>query len=386
MLRTNIIYLFSVVTICCSYNFVSAQPPDDQIVISPQIHPDKTVTFRYMAPSARNVMLSGQFEKQASAMKKDSSGTWSVTIGPVKPDIYPYYFIADGIQVMDPANVDYFPNERFKASLVDIPGDSALIHSKKNVPHGTVTYEYYPSFGFITGSLVVYTPPDYEKNTTALYPVLYLLPGTSDTEETWFKVGKVNLILDNLIAENKARSMIIVMPNGNVEATIAEQTGRPKPADPADRGSTEAIQRSISFQNDLINNIIPYIEKNYRVVSNRYGRAIGGFSRGGGQALRTGFGNMDMFSWICCFSAYLTDKEMESTYSNLWEDSGRTNELLNLLWVSVGNQDSLYSQTREFMDFLTEKNINYKSLITPGSHTWMNSRTFLAETAQVLFQ
>lgn len=279
MLRTNIIYLFSVVTICCSYNFVSAQPPDDQIVISPQIHPDKTVTFRYMAPSARNVMLSGQFEKQASAMKKDSSGTWSVTIGPVKPDIYPYYFIADGIQVMDPANVDYFPNERFKASLVDIPGDSALIHSKKNVPHGTVTYEYYPSFGFITGSLVAYTPPDYEKNTTSLYPVLYLLPGTSDTEETWFKVGKVNLILDNLIAENKARSMIIVMPNGNVEATIAEQTGRPKPADPADRGSTEAIQRSISFQNDLINNIIPYIEKNYRVVSNRYGRAIGGFSR-----------------------------------------------------------------------------------------------------------
>lgn len=319
-------------------------------------------------------------------MTKDASGIWSITVGPVKPDIYPYSFLVDGIQVMDPANVAYFPNERFKASLVDIPGDTPLIHSMKDVLHGTVTYEYYPSVEGTTGSLVIYTPPGYEKNTTKNYPVFYLISGTTDTEEDWFKVGRANLILDNLIAEGKAKPMIIVMPYGNVEARIAAQTGRPKPADPTMREGNEAINRAKAFGNDLIRNIIPYIERNYFVISNNENRAIGSFSRGGGQTLRTAFGNMDKFSWICCYSAYLTAQEMERDYKYVYENPDRTNKELKLLWVSVGNEDFLYKPTIEFMDFLKAKNINYKSLITSGGHTWMNTKIFLTATAQLLFQ
>ena len=361
------------------------QPPRGPFVISPQVNPDKTIVFRYLAPRAKDVKLNAQFEKGPIPMSKDTLGIWSVMVGPVSPDIYPYSFIVDGVTVMDPANVAFFSNERFKASLVDIQDDPPLVHAIKDVPHGTVTYEYYSS-AESTGSLVVYTPPGYGKDPSKKYPVFYLISGTTDTEETWFKVGRANFILDNLIAEGKARPMIIVMPYGNIAARIAEQTGAPKPADPRDRESAEAMNRARAFENDLVNNVIPYIERNYRVLANRESRAIGGFSRGGGQTLRTAFGNMDKFSWICCYSAYLSPQEMEKSYKHVYEDPAKTNKQMKLFWVSVGNEDFLYKPTVEFMDFLTAKGVNYKSLITPGGHTWMNTKKYLTETAQLLFQ
>ncbi|NLV20049.1 MAG: esterase [Bacteroidetes bacterium] len=385
VLKFNSRYLF-VWLLCCFPVLATAQPPRGPLAISPQINADKTVTFRYLAPSAKSVRLSTQFERAPLEMTKNEYGMWSATVSPVTPDIYPYNFIVDGMQVMDPGNVDFFPNERFKASLVDIPDDPSLIHSLRDVPHGTVTYEYYPSAEETTGSLVVYTPPGYETDLSKSYPVFYLIGGTTDTEETWFKVGRANFILDNLISEGKAQPMIIVMPYGNVEGTIAAQKGLPKPADPADREGEEAVHRAKTFENDLTDNIIPYIEKNYRVISNGDNRAIGGFSRGGGQTLRAGFANMDKFSWICCFSAYLTDQEMESSYRHVYENPELTNKQLKLLWISVGNEDFLYEQTVDFMDFLKSKNVRYKNLISSGGHTWMNTRLFLTETAQLLFK
>ncbi|MGV3587578.1 MAG: alpha/beta hydrolase-fold protein [Adhaeribacter sp.] len=367
-------------------SYAMSQPPRGPLVVSPQIHPDKKVTFRYQAPSAKEVKLSAQFEKGPVAMTKEANGIWSVTVGPVKPDIYPYNFVVDGISVMDPANVAFFPNERFKASLVDIPGDAPLIHALKDVPHGAVSYEYYPSVSGTTGSLVVYTPPGYDKEASKKYPVFYLIGGTTDTEETWFKVGRANLILDNLIAEGKAKPMIIVMPYGNIEARIAEQKGGPKPADPMGRESEEAVSRAKTFEADLIKNVLPYIEKNYRTINNKDNRAIGGFSRGGGQTLRTAFSNMDKFSYVCCYSAYLSPKEMESSYKPIYENASRTNQQLKLFWISVGNEDFLYNSTVEFMDFLKAKNVNYKSLVTDGGHTWMNTKVYLTQTAQLLFK
>lgn len=273
-----------------------AQPPRGPLVVSPEVHADHTVTFRYLAPTAREVKLSGQFEKSAVPLTKNEQGIWSVTVGPVKPDIYPYSFQVDGVTVMDPANVAFFPNERFKASLVDVPGDTPLIHALKDVPHGTVSYEYYPSVESTTGSLVVYTPPGYDQNPTKKYPVYYLISGTTDTEETFYKVGRTNLILDNLLAEGKTKPMIIVMPYGNIAARITEQKGGAKPADPVVRDDADAVSRANAFGDDLIQNIIPYIEKNYRTLANRENRAIGGFSRGGGQTLRAAFGHMDTFA------------------------------------------------------------------------------------------
>ena len=188
----------AMVLACCSF-FGEAQPPRGPFIVSPEILPDRKVVFRYLAPQAKQVSLNAQFDKASQPMVRDSLGIWSVTTNPIKPDIYPYSFIVDGITVMDPANVEFFPNERFKASLVDVPGYTPMIHELRDVPHGAITYEYYPSVEGTTGTVVVYTPPGYTSGDTK-YPVFYLISGTTDTEEAWFKVGRVNNILDNLIA------------------------------------------------------------------------------------------------------------------------------------------------------------------------------------------
>lgn len=372
---------------CWLPGFALAQPPRGPFVVSPQVLPDKKITFRYLAPSAKEVRLSGgQFGASNVLMTKDSIGIWSVTVGPVRPDIYPYNFTVDGIGVMDPANKDYFPNERFKASLVEVPGFTPTVHALRDVPHGTVSYEYYPSMQGTTGSLVIYTPPGYDKNPSKKYPVFYLISGTTDTEETFFKVGRTNLILDNLIAEGKAKPMIVVMPYGNIAARVAEQQGGSKPPDPVVRESADAIARMKDFAEDLTTNVLPFVDKNYRTLANRDNRAIGGFSRGGGQTLRTAFWHMDQFASICCYSAYLPPAEMESSYRSLVADPGRTNQQLKLFWISVGNEDFLYNDVAAFLNYLTSKKINYKSLITGGGHTWMNVKTYVAETAQLLFK
>jgi len=385
MIRSIARVFFAIVIIHIS-DLVSGQPPRGPFVVSPQVLPDKKVTFRYLAPAAKDVKLGGsQFGAANAPMKKDSIGIWSVTVGPIRPDMYPYSFVVDGVTVMDPANEDFFPNERFKASLVDVPGFTPLIHAMRDVPHGSVNYEYYPSVEGTTGSLVVYTPPGYDKDPTKKYPVFYLISGTTDTEETFFKVGRTNLILDNLIAEGKAKPMIIVMPYGNMEARIAEQKAGAKPADPV-RDSPDAIVRMRRFEQDLTKNVIPYIDKSYRTIPNKDNRAIGGFSRGGGQTLRTAFWNMDKFSWICAYSANLPSNEMESAYASIVSNPDATNKQLKLLWVGVGTEDFLYNDAAAFMNYLTSKKINYKSLVTGGGHTWMNVKTYLAETAQLLFK
>lgn len=370
----------------CLSNLTFAQPPRGPQVVSPQVNADKSVTFRYLAPGATDVKLSAQFGKGPLTMTKDAQGIWSVTTPPVKPDIYPYSFQVDGVTVMDPANVAFFPNERFKASLVDIPGDTPLIHSLQNVPHGSVNYEYYPSTAGTTGSLVVYTPPGYDNNPKGKYPVFYLISGTTDTEETFFKVGRTNLILDNLIAAGKAKPMIIVMPYGNIATRIAEQQGGAKPADPTVRDGADAVKRANDFGEDLTSHVIPYIEENYRIIANKDNRAIGGFSRGGGQTLRTAFNNLDKFAWVCSYSSYLSPQEMDGSFSQIGGNPDRTNKQLKLLWVSVGSDDFLYKGTVEFMDYLKAKKVAYKSRITDGGHTWMNVKTYVADTAPLLFR
>lgn len=363
-----------------------AQPPRGPFVVSPEIKPDKTVTFRFLAPKAKQVTLRGQFLEEPAVMEKDSVGIWSVTVGPIKPDIYPYNFDVDGVGVMDPANVLFFPNERFKASLVDIPGDTPLVHALKDVPHGTVSYEYYPSLEGTTGSVVVYTPPGYDKTLSQKYPVFYLISGTTGTEETFFKVGRTNFILDNLIAEGNAKPMIVVMPYGNPLARIAEQSGKPKPADPTTRDGADARSRAKLFETDLLNHIIPFVEQNYRAHSNRNNRAIGGFSRGGGQTLRAAFGNLDKFAWVCSYGSYLSPDEMENSFAHIAKNAAGTNRQLKLLWVGVGNEDFLYKGTLEFLDYLRTKNIEHKKVISSGGHTWMNVKAYVAQSVPLLFQ
>jgi enterochelin esterase-like enzyme len=381
----KVLYFSFLITLFLYPDFSRAQPTGP-FVVSPEVQSDKRITFRYLAPLAKEVKLDAQFDKNKTPMTKDASGIWSVTVGPVKPDIYPYSFIVDGITVMDPANPAYFPNERFKASLVDVRADTPSSYDLKDVPHGTVTYEYYPSMEGTTGTVLVYTPPGYGKDLSKKYPVFYLISGTTDTEETWFKAGKANLILDNLIAESKAKPMIIVMPYGNLAARIAEQKGGAKPGDPMGRDNADAVARAKAFEEDLMKNIIPYVERSYRVLNDKDNRAIGGFSRGGGQTLRAAFGNMDKFSWVCAYASYLSKEEMDRSFGYIIQKPEQTNKNFKLLWIGVGTDDFLYNGTTEFIDLLKASNVKHKSLITSGGHTWMNTKIYLTETAQLLFR
>ena len=378
---------YALLLLICFYGIsLWAQPPRGPYVISPQVNKDNMVVFKYLAPNAKVVKLSGQFLKEAVVMDKDTQGIWSVTVGPVTPDIYPYSFQVDGINVMDPANVDYFPNERFKGSILNVPGDTPLNHAIKKVPHGSVRYEYYHSVDGSIGTLVVYTPPMYDYNAALKYPVYYLISGTTDTEETFFKVGKVNFIMDNLIADGKVKPMIIVMPYGNPAAKIAEQKGQSKPTDIMNRDSEDAVKRAKFFETDLIENIIPYVDANYRTVVDRESRAIGGFSRGGGQTLRAAFNNMDKFAWVCSYASYVSPAEMDQSFANITSDPAKTNAQLKLLWSGIGTDDFLYKGTTEFNNYLSDKKINVKTYETDGGHTWMNVKKYLNQTLPLLFK
>lgn len=335
---------------------------------SPIVHEDNTVTFNLHAPHAKNVKISAQFAPKTD-MTRLENGVWTITLGPVAPDIYPYCFEVDGIGVMDPQNPEWFPNEKFKNSLLDVRGDKPLVHELRSVPHGKVDYvNYYSETLGLYGNAIVYTPPTYDKDTDRKYPVFYLISGTTDTEEVYFKVGRMNLILDNLIAEGKAKEMIVVLPYGN-----------PSKYYPA---GTFDFTKGDVFSKDLLNDLMPYVETNYRTLNDRESRAIGGFSRGGNQGLAFGLSNLDKFSYLCSYSSF-TSKEIPDVYDN----AKKTNRKINLFWLGVGTDDFLYGNAKEYAEFLDSRGIRNIQEYTTGmfGHTWMNARYFLAQTFPLLF-
>ncbi|MFD2935133.1 alpha/beta hydrolase [Spirosoma flavum] len=339
---------------------IAQRPPS---ISSPEVHPDHSITFTYFSRKAQKVTLNGEFLKATVALTKDTSGIWSVTVPPVKPDIYPYSFTVDSVQIADPNNTHIFANERFKRSIVDVPGDQPLIHSLQNVPHGKVSYRYYKSGTLgTTRQLLVYTPPGFKANGKTKYPVLYLIHGGSDTEETWTKVGRANLIADNLIAQGKAKPMIIVMPYGNV---------RPSPMP--------------DFTKDMVADIVPFIDANYPVIMESKGRAVAGFSVGGGQTLNIGLTNTDKFAYICSYAPFTTTEEFQKNFANWSPDANKINSQLKLFTISVGTDDFLFESVKKNMAMFEDKKIKLKSYIVPGGHTWMNCKHYLATTLQELF-
>ena len=340
------------------------------VVFKPHIiHPDGRITFNHEAPNAKKVELSGQFMEKNIPMERNSRGIWSATVKPEKADIYPYNFVVDGVSVQANNNMDIFPNENFKASLLEIPNPDAL-YTINDVPHGKVQYMTYKSE--VMGEyrpVVVYTPAEYEKGNKK-YPVFYLVSGTTDTEETWFKVGKVNVILDNLIAQGKAVPMIVVMPYGNVFETTPAPT------------SLESAQMYQKFEKELTQCVMPFVEKNFRTKNDRKSRAIGGFSRGGGQSLFSVYSNFDKFSYLASYSAYLTPQVMDIYFPNIANDIKQ----LDLMWFGVGTSDFLYQNVLDHQNYFDQKGISYEKMFTEGGHTWMNARTYLAETLQKFFK
>ncbi|HLP17042.1 MAG TPA: alpha/beta hydrolase-fold protein [Bacteroidota bacterium] len=375
-MKTGIYHLALVAaTVVCSFSTVLGQPVQSAAITSPQINPDHTVIFRFLAPKAGEVKLDAQFEKTPVPMTKDAAGVWSVTVGPVHPDMYPYHFIVDGVRVADPYNSAIFPNEGFQNSIVDIPGEQPLIHALQNVPHGTLSYRLYSSPELGARPVVVYTPPGYEKNPGKKYPVLYLLHGTTDKEETWTKVGRANIILDNLISQKKAVPMVVVMPYGRAYPIISTSSG-----------SLRNWSNLQEIKKDFLNNLFPFIEHNYRVRTDKQHRAIAGFSGGGGTSLYLGLNHPELFAWVCGFAPGMLKEEFERNNEVAFKDPALTNTRLNLFWIGVGKDDGLYPVITEYLNVLDEKQIHHETFISEGGHTWMNCKLFLSIIAQKLFQ
>jgi enterochelin esterase family protein len=353
---------------------LAQQPP---ALRSPEVHSDKRVTFRFRAPQAKEVLLARE-GAQRVPMQKDEQGVWSVTTDPLEPDFYGYAFVTDGVNLIDPANPLMKPNLLNTQSVVHVPGPPSLPWEINAVPRGTIHRHFYKS-GVVGDErdYHVYTPPMYDPKAAQLYPVLYLLHGFSDDASGWTAVGRAHVILDNLIARGKARPMLIVMPLGYGAPEYVSRDA-PSTRDPKLR------QRSFErFRDALLTEVIPQIEKTYRVAQDRDSRAIAGLSMGGAESLYVGLNALERFAWIGAFSSGGIGEDFNSVFPAL---DAKANRQLRLLWISCGTDDRLIEGSRKFRDWLKSKEIRHTGIETPGAHTWMVWRRNLAEFAPLLFQ
>ena len=370
----------------------AAQPPGPgrggrggPALVSPEVKPDNTVTFRFRAPKAGAVTLIGELDGQTYPMTKDDAGVWSVTIGPLAPDVYNYQFNVDGIIAMDPVNpavklgFGAFP----PANMFEIPGDE--FDDARNVPHGTVRVETYHSKTLgVPRTIWVYTPPGYETGNTR-YPVFYLLHGSGNTDSSWMLTGRANYILDNLIAEGKTRPMIIVNPLGYVRQGVNLAPERPVAAAAAPAAGGGAAIGGGLFGKDLLEDVIPFVEQKFRTLKDAGNRALGGLSMGGGQTAAIGFANPDKFQSIVIMSA--GSNNADQNYPGFFQDAAATNKKLKLLWVGVGKDDKLVMNSSVALrDALTKAGIKHTYRETEGRHEWVVWRHHLREVAPLLFR
>lgn len=354
----------------------AAQNPGERLTTkeSPEVHSDRSVTFRMYAPNAKQVTLYGDWMPRGSSekMTKNEDGIWTLTVGPLPPSVYLYSFTVDGVTNIDPVNPDVKMRTRTAASLVTVPGDEPMVWEPQDVPHGAVSVHWQtsPVIGD-TREVYVYTPPGYAQNTAKRYPALLLFHGSGDTSRAWTWPGYVNLILDNLLAEGKVVPMIVVMPWGH---TQPEWTPR------EERGKNNE-----RYEEYVLNEVIPMVESEYRVAEGRDNWAIAGLSMGGGQSLQIGFRNLDRFSAIGAFSAAVP-QEFEERFADLLAKPEETNKKLKLLWIACGENDFILERSERLQQLLREHGIEHKYRKTEGAHTWTVWRKHVADFAQLLFR
>jgi enterochelin esterase family protein len=347
-------------------------------LVSPEVHSDNRVTFRFRAPNDKEVAVSVEGLPNPIPMQKDEQGVWSVTTEPLAPDYYGYAIVADGVSMFDPANYAIKPNFLNRASEVHVPGPASLPWETNDVPHGEIHHHFYKSS--VVGDqrdFFVYTPPGYNPRAKQTYPVLYLLHGYSDDASAWNAVGRSNVILDNLIAQGKAKPMIVVMPLGYG----APEVLLPNSGVWRDRAITD--RNFDKFREALLTEVIPRVETAYLVVKDRNSRAIAGLSMGGSESLLTGLNTLNEFAWIGAFSSGGMDPDFDKDFPALDSKSAQP---LRLLWIACGTDDHLIDLNRNFRAWLASKNIRHLDIETPGAHTWMVWRRNLAEFSALLFR
>jgi enterochelin esterase-like enzyme len=341
------------------------------VFVSPEILPDQRVTFRLRAPKATAVTVSGQIQRTPAEMTKDETGVWSVTVGPLAPELYEYSFNIDGLAIADPANRLVKPTRSPRMSILDLPGNPPLLHDFQNVPHGKISLQWYLSKSLGTRRpLQVYTPPGYEAEPKAHFPTLYLFHGTGDNEAMWTGLGRAHWILDNLIAQRRAQPMIIVMPDCHA---IPPGSGSPQ-------------ENLDAFERDLLQDLMPFVEANYRTQADADHRALIGVSMGGGQSLIIGLKHPDRFAWIGGMSSAPTSNGPFDDAVALLGDDGALKASVKLIWFACGKEDRLVVSNRRLDDALSSHGIPHQFVEVDGGHAWPVWRKNLAQFAPLLFQ
>jgi enterochelin esterase-like enzyme len=390
----------------------AANRPAAPRIQSPQINPDRTVTFRFYAPKSQEVTLNGSWEGGTDIkMAKDKDGVWSATIGPMAPQLWGYWFVADGVKALDPSNGETQRDGNRYDNLLMVSGPESALWDFKDVPHGTVEQVWYasPILKQARRRMYVYLPPDY-KDTTAKYPVLYLLHGGGGDEDAWTTMGRATIILDNLIAAGKAKPMIVVMPNGNATQTVsqgyaygptpapqqvvapapppvqaAQQAAGQQGARPAQAGQPAPAAQAYegSYPHSLVKDVIPFVEKYYRVIANKDNRAIAGLSMGGGHTLTATNNNPLVFGWIAVFSSGPrggVDDAMKKALAQMKAGG------VHYYWTGAGTTDTARERTVDLEAAVKAAGIKTSYKEIPGRHYWFLWRDFLGDYAQLLFK
>ena len=351
----------------------------------PRVHSDLRVTFRLKAPEARKVQFQPGGDDNGLGrgpmdMTRADDGTWSITTAPAVPGFHYYWFLTDGVAMNDPASETYFGWGK-QCSGVEIPDNGADFYAAKDVPHGDVRIRWY--FSKTTEAwrrAYVYTPPEYDRNTRARYPVLYLQHGAGEDERGWTNQGRANFILDNLIAEGQAKPMIVVMEQGYATAPGVAQA-------PTTQGRGTG-QPSL-FEQVVVNDLIPMVDATYRTISDKDHRAMAGLSMGGGQTLQITLAHLDKFSWIGAFSSPLrAGQDLKTAYSGAFADPAAFNKKVHLLWFGAGSaEERMLKPALAMHDELEKAGIKNAFYQSPGTaHEWQTWRRDLHEFAPLLFK
>ena len=360
-------------------------------VKSPELA-DGQVTFRFVAPKARKVSVSASwmgYDASKLQMTQDQNGIWSVSTPKPAPELYTYNIVVDGVTMLDPSNVQVQRDGSRYMNALLVPGDYADLYAECSKPGNVEHVWYYSAENGMTRRMYVYTPAGYDRNNKSVkYPVLYLLHGGGGDEDAWSTLGRTCQILDDLIAQGKAKPMIVVMPNGNPNQYAAQTLGIPV--------KTDVKQYASGFDNysSLVADILPYIEKNYPVIKNRKGRAVAGLSMGGGQSFFIAFRNVDVFANVGIFSSGLIGSsaiggapfDAEQHFPGMYTNPVKYNKF-DVIYLACGEQDNRIDGMLDFKQKLTDK--GYKGVVWeqyPGAHEWKVWRRNLSSFVQLIFK
>jgi enterochelin esterase-like enzyme len=360
-------------------------------ITSPQVNPDHTVTFRLKAPNARNVEIQGDWMPvkgwfpEPEKMKKGADGVWTYTTDVLPSELYSYSFIADSLKMTDPNDVYFIRDVASVFNVFLVEGGIADLFKVTDVPHGSVTRRWYESPSLnMTRRMTIYTPPGYESGKEK-YPVLYLLHGVGGDEEAWMALGRTSQILDNLIAQGKAKPMIVVMPNGHTSNTAA----------PGE--SSKGYYKPVMMTPDVFNgemeksfgDIIKFTENNYRVQADKAHRAIAGLSMGGFHSLQISANYPNTFDYVGLFSPAITAPK--NSKAVVYQDFDKKLDVLfnngcKLYWIGIGKTDFLYNNVAEYRQKLNKMGTKYTYRESEGGHIWRNWRHYLIEFVPLLFK